>query len=271
MAENELKKSNDDEISLIDLFVILLKYRWLIAVFAVLGLVVSIGYYVMRAGKSESAGLPPNPLELCEGRMPVLMNPRIGRSSADRFPTWFDSRELFNAALKEVGLDNLTFESFTIRYQNDSADIVLKPSSVDGEFVKRFFAVLLRNAESLASDYYVQYAADVISYFESLREQGKDYSAQDYIRYQWAGDFLSGSDTVLKAPYPPFVFTYPAAASDSGRSASPRVVSLVIFFASLFFAVFLAFVLNAFKNISADDEAMVKIRGALRKKQKGGI
>jgi hypothetical protein len=256
----------DDEISLIDLLVVLLKYRWMIAVVVVLGLAVSASYYVIQMGKNRQTVAVSE--GVYEGRMTVVINPRIGGSGMDKFTAWFSSKELPGAALEEAGLNGLTPESFTVTYRNDEVDIVSKFSSVDREQIERFFSALLHNAESLASVYYAQYAADMIDYFESLRDQGKDYSAQDYIGYRWARDFLSGGDTVLRALYPPSILAIPAIPETSGGSNSPRVASLVIFFASLFFAVFLAFVLNALKNIGADGEVMAKIRGALGRGKK---
>jgi hypothetical protein len=262
LPEEQSGKKNtntDDEISLIDLFVVLLKYRWLIAVFVVLGLAVSVCYYVIQTGENRQTVVVS---EGVEGSMTVVINPRIGRSGTDKFPAWFNSKELPDAALEDAGLNGLIPESFTVTYQNDGVDIVSKFGSADREHIEKFFSALLYSAESLAAVYYAQYAVDMIDYFESLQDQGKDYSAQDYIGYSWARDFLSGRDTVLKALYPPSIL------ETSGGSGSPRVVSLVIFFASLFFAVFLAFVLNALKNIGADGEVMAKIRGALGRGKK---
>ncbi|MDR0669519.1 MAG: hypothetical protein LBF95_05510 [Treponema sp.] len=268
VPENELQKNDDDEISLIDLFVVLIKYRKLIIIFAVLGLVVAGVYYAVKtaAGGKISAAESVLTGEY-EGRVSVVINPRLGRSGTEKFPAWFDSRELFEDALKEAELSERTFDSFTVSYnQNDGVDIVLKPGAGDSKRVEKLFSVLLSSAESMAAAYYAGYAEDLISYFESLRDLGKDYSAQDYIRYCWAKDLLSGNDTVLKTLYPPFVSGGVNAGGlfNSSRTASPTVV-LVIVFAFLFFAVFLAFVLNALKNISGDSEVMAKIRGALGK------
>jgi hypothetical protein len=200
-----------------------------------------------------------------EGRVTLVINPRLGRSGTDKFPAWFGSRDLLEAALEEAGLTGRRYDSFTITYnQNDGVDIDLKPGPGDRESVEKLFSILLDKAELMASAHYAQYAADSIAYFEYLQDQGKDFSAQDYILCQWARDFLSGRDTVLKALYPPSVSGIPKASV----SASPRVISLVIFFGSLFFAIFLAFVLNALKNIGADSDVMEKIRGALGKEAK---
>lgn len=266
MSENEVRKDDDDEISLVDLFVVLLKYRRLIIVFAILGLVVSAAYYVVQTvsgGRVSFTGT--EVARNYEGRMSVVINPRLGRSGTDRFPAWFGSRELLETALKEAGLAGWTYDSFIITYnQNDGVDIVLKPGEADEERIEKLFSVLLSGAESMAAAYYAGYAEDMVSYFESLRDSGKDYSARDYTRYRWARDLLAGDDTVLKVLYPPLITGGFSAVSGSSGGVSSGIV-LVIFFAFLFFAVFLAFVLNAIKNISGDSEVIAKIRGALGK------
>jgi hypothetical protein len=267
MLENEVQKNDDDEISLIDLFVVLLRYRRLIIVFAVLGLVGSAVYYgVQRVNSGKISSMEGVVAGEYEGRISVVINPRLGRAGTERFPGWFNSRELFEGALEDAGLSEWTFDSFTVSYdQNDGVDIVLKPSVGERERVEKLFTVLLNSAEIMAADYYAGYAGDIVSYFESLQDSGKDYSAQDYIRYCWAKDLLSGDDTVLKVLYPPLISGgFTAGGFGSSRAVSPVIV-FVIFFASLFFAVFLAFVLNAVKNISGDNEVMAKIRRALGK------
>jgi hypothetical protein len=265
--ERSGNKNDDDEISLVDLFVVLLRYRRLIIVFAVLGLLGSAGYYaVQRVTGGKISSTERVVTEVYEGRVSVVINPRLGRSGTEKFPAWFNSRELFENALEEAGLSERTFDSFTVSYnQNDGVDIVLKPGAGDRERVEKFFSVVLDSAEIMALAYYAGYAEDIVSYFESLQVLGKDYSVQDYIRYCWAKEVLSGNDTVLKVLYPPFISgDTKTDMLGSSQVASPVIV-FVIFFACLFFAVFLAFVLNAVKNISGDNEVMAKIRGALGK------
>jgi hypothetical protein len=269
MTENEVQKNNearkndDDEISLIDLFVVLLKYRRLIIGFIVLGFAVSAAHYVIQTVNGRKISSTGEAWEY-EGSISVAINPRLGRDGTEKFPAWFNSRKLFEDALEEAGLGERTFDSFVVTYnQNDGVNSMLKPGAGDEERVEKFFSMLLNNAESMAADYYAGYAKDIILYFESLQDTGKDYSAHDYVRYCWAKDILSGKDTVLKALYPPLVRR-----NIGGWRTSTRIVSLVIFIAFLFFAVFLAFVLNAIRNISSDSEVTAKIRGALGKENR---
>jgi hypothetical protein len=270
MSENEIQKTGDDEISLIDLLVVLLKNRRLIMIFAVLGLVVSAVYCVVQImGGGQSSPFATGVLAgNYEGQMTVVINPRFGKSGTDKFPAWFGSRELLETALEEAGLDEREIDTITVTYnQNDGVDVVLKPGPGDREHVEEFFSVLLDDVETMAAEYYTVYAEDIVSYFEALRETEKDYAAQDYVRYRWAKDFLAGDDTVLKMLYPPFIDgEFQTTLGVSGSASTLNLaLAFVLFFVFLFFAVFLAFVLNAIKNISSDNEVMAKIRGALGK------
>jgi hypothetical protein len=265
------KKEADDEISLVDFFVVLLKYRRMIIAVVVLGLVAAAAYYVYRGmNRASQPPQPSAPVGEYEGRMTLVINPRLGRSGADKFPGWFGSRELLDTALEEAGLTGRRYDSFIVTdNQNDGVDIVLEPGPGDEESVEKLFSILLDKAEAMAAAYYAQYAEDLIAYFESRPETGGEYSVQDYIRCQWARDLLSGDDTVIKTLYPPVVSgEFKITDSPSGFSGSALVPSVIIVFAALFFAVFLAFVLNAVKNISADSDVMEKIRGALGKKDR---
>ncbi|MDR1637422.1 MAG: hypothetical protein LBR93_08790 [Treponema sp.] len=250
------KKDADDEISLIDLLVVLLKYRRLIITVVILGIIVSAVFYAIRAGKGGQTAE-----EQYEGRMTVIINPRLGKSGADVFPGWFNSRELIALSVKDAGLDEEAVSALDVAYnRNDGVDIYVKPGTGDREQIEKLFSQLLENAEILAvAVYYGRYAEDIISYVESGQA---DVSDIDYIRYRWARDFLSGSDTALKVLYPPAVQLVESA----GDGSSPLTAVIIIVFASFFLAVFLAFAINALKNIGADGEAMAKIRGALGKK-----
>jgi hypothetical protein len=268
------KKEADDEISLVDLLLVLLKYRRMIIIFVALGLVAAAAYNVFR-GMTGEIRLPGSlePTGVYEGRMTLIINPRFGRSGTDRFPGWFGSRDMLETALEEAKLAERQYDSFTISYnQNDGVDIVLKPGPGDEESVEKLFLILMEKAEAMAAVYYTPYAEDLIAYFELQLETGGEYSAQDYIRYRWARDFLSGDDTVLKVLHPPIVSgEFKIIDSPSGSSGSVIGSSVIIVFAALFLAVFLAFVLNAVKNISADSDVMEKIRGALGKKDRDAV
>jgi hypothetical protein len=258
MSESDIQQNSDDEISLIDLFVVLLKYRKLIIAVTVLGIIVSACFYVVQTRKNEQTVRTPELTEEYEGSMTVIINPRLGRSGTDGFPAWFDSKGLIADSVKDSGLAGGTASALAVVYKNNAAYISLKPVGGDKEQVEKLFSLLLENAEIAAAANYKRYAEDIISYAESGQP---DVSTADYARCRWAKDFLAGSDTVLVALYPPVIENN----GSSGQGRSPRMVSLVIIIASLFFAVFLAFVLNALKNVSGDGEAMAKIRGALGK------
>jgi hypothetical protein len=263
----------DDEISLVDLFVVLLKYRAMIIVIAVIGLVAAGVYFVVNPGSSEGeaaavlAGIDAG----YEGRMSVVVNPRLAQESAERFPGWFESRELLEVSLEEADYTyDEDFKKFTINNRAYAVDITFKTDEGKKEPVEKLLAALLRNVESLALLHYTPYAEDIVAFFESAREAGREYTALDYARYRWARELLMEEDTVLKLLYPPLVTANAQTGAASVVTAkSPLATSVVIVFAAIFIGVFLSFGLNAVKNIKADDDTMSKIHEAVGKKPKG--
>jgi hypothetical protein len=273
MSENEKPETKpDDEISLVDLFVVLLKYRVMIIVVAVIGIIAGGAYFVVNPGslegKGEAAVVVAGIDAGYEGRMSVVVNPRLARESAERFPDWFESRELLEVSLEEAGYTfDEDFKKLGLNNRAYSVDISFKTSKGKKEPVELLLTALLRNAETLALLHYTPYAEDIVAFFESAREAGREYTTLDYVRYRWARDLLMGEDTVLKLLYPPLVTANAQANAASVVAAkSPLATSVVIVFAALFLAVFLAFGLNALKNIKADDETMAKIHEAIDKK-----
>jgi hypothetical protein len=277
MRENELQQNNnnnDDEISLIDLLVVVLKYRRVVTAVVVLGIIAAAGYYAVNKNKEPASGAPSRGASSFEGRVTAAINPRLGRGGEEKFPPWFNSEELKKKSLKEAGLSERNGEFLEITEsrntngapQNNAMDIHLKPGPWTEEQVENLLTALIRNAETLAAAYYTQYARDIAAYFESSASPDKDYPAgfspRDYALYRWAKDFLGGRDTVLKTLYPPQVSE---AEQAGGGGVSPLIAGGGIVVASIFLGVFLAFLLNALRNIGADGGAMAKIRSALGK------
>jgi hypothetical protein len=272
MPENDLQQNNnDDEISLIDLFVVILKYRKVVIAITVLGIIAALGYYIAYKNKQPVVNISTPITLLVEGRMTVILNPRLARSGEDKIPGWFNSRSLINASLKEAGLSEQYAGSLqvvnqsVVVNQDKVVELYLKPGPWTKEQAEHLLASLLKNAETLAASYYAQYTEDLVSYFESSlnRDYTNGASAQDYVRYRWAKDFLAGRDTVLKTLYSPLVSE--VAPPPSGGTGSPLIACGVIVIASIFLGIFLAFLINALKNIGTDGEAMTKIRSALGK------
>jgi len=61
------------------------------------------------------------------------------------------------------------------------------------------------------------------------------------------------------------IISNPIIVESPAPSNNSKTILFVAFFAALFFAIFLAFVLEAIENIRKDPEAMAKIRSALKK------
>jgi hypothetical protein len=249
------KKDTDDEISLVDLLVVLLKYRRLILAVVILGIIASVCFYAIRVGKTKPA--MPELEEKYAGRMMMIINPRLGGG----LQTWFDSKDLIIDSIKDAGLPKEALSALAIGYRGNGADIQFRPGVAEKEQIEKLFSLLLERVETLAAAYYERYAEDLISYVDSGEFE---ITGADYNRYRWAKDFLSGSETVIQTLYPPLIIEE----EELLERKSLRTTSVVIVLAFAFLAVFLAFALNAFKSFSADTDAMAKIRGALGKNRR---
>ena len=71
----------------------------------------------------------------------------------------------------------------------------------------------------------------------------------------------------LKGETDPFILTNPVTIKTTTLTPSKTII-LVSVIAALFFAIFLAFVLEAIENIKKDPEAMAKIQSALHRDKK---
>jgi hypothetical protein len=263
MPENEVQKNSetqkndDDEISLVDLFVVLLQYRRLILKVVIAGIIAAVCVYAVLVGKSKPS--LPELKEKYEGSMTVIINPRLGTG----FQSWFNSKDLITKSIEDAGLPKEAVTALSVNYGGGGVNFHFKPGVGEKEQIEKLFSLLLENAEAMADDYYKRYAEDIIAYVESDQFE---VTGADYARYRWAKEFMAGTETVLQTLYPPLI----EEEEELLERSSLRQTSVVIVIASFFLAVFLAFVLNAFKNIRSDREVIAKIHGALGKETKDG-
>ncbi|GHV70531.1 hypothetical protein AGMMS49928_18690 [Spirochaetia bacterium] len=324
MEENLKKGVDDDEISLIDLLVVLLKYRRLIIVISLCGVLVAGVFYGVELYEIHNAPAAAKSAdEYYESRMTVTLNPRLAGEDGLLSAEWFNTPEFIYTALREAGHIELNLNALKIPAKKDTAIISLTDESAKDEalniiayrFIQNqnpagvamknddvvyqaqiiagnirvlyrcgdcsleqaalFMKSLYDTVELSARKFYVQYAEDIIAWYNAAGAIAEDAvaagviaahvnrRADRYMAYVWAEDFLAGNDTVFKLIYPQT--TAGVRKNPSSPIGLPKLMSIVIVFAAFFFAVFLAFVLNAIKNVSANEESMSKIREALGK------
>jgi hypothetical protein len=137
------------------------------------------------------------------------------------------------------------------------------------EKLRRFLTALLDEVEQKLGNYYDFYIKDYVSHFETYRIN--NWPGQvEYLQYKWAAAYLEGKDTILIEHIPAEVapISRVNAPPPPSRQMRPRTVSLVIIAGFIFGAVFLAFAVEAFKNIKKDGAVRVKLREALGKESK---
>jgi hypothetical protein len=316
MPENEAQKNNDEEISLVDLFVVLLKHRRLIVAVILVGIMAAGGAWLVLRRRQPPPPALPVVVDEAEGKMGLSFSPIAPVFIREGLFIFFYDPLLYYDALKAAGYESLNLGDLNMEPLNDKRIISLTdpaekeealvvisrrfinnqnlrggyyPSEDqrlvltvrshytmeiifrhrEPEKLKLFFAALLAGSEKMLADYYDVYIKDYISHFETYRIN--NWPGQvEYLQYKWAKAYLEGNDRIL-------IEHIPAAVAPITRIINPpappkvmraKTVSLIIFAASIFGAVFLAFFVDALKNIKKDGTVREKIRQALGKEDK---
>jgi hypothetical protein len=137
----------------------------------------------------------------------------------------------------------------------------------DPEKLGRFLTILLAKVEKTLGDYYSDYIQSYVSHFETYRINSVPGQVE-LSQYTWAKAYLDGKDAILIEHIPAGVAPITRVVSappPPPRQMAAKTVSLIIIAGAVFCAVFLAFALEAVKNIKKDGTVRVKIREALGK------
>lgn len=302
MAENK-EFIEDDEINLIDLFIVLLKHRRLIlgttlAVLVILG----TGYFIYPAYQYQKAV----DSQVFEANMSVGF-----RWVADIFWKEYDlKRDFLNAhlvlsALREAGYTELSYgeSDISLDAQNMQALNIVRQrlvnnQSMDGNPLEEnerlfkvtvinnklhltyidensdralaFLASLVRNINKKLIleitpqlDYIVSSYQRLLS-IEAPNDVTKEVIVVDSEKYEAASTILEGESDVLIVKDESYVFK--AEIAIENFKGNYRKMAIIVIFAVFFLSIFLAFILNAVEQVKSNDDSMAKIREALKKK-----
>ncbi|GHV55589.1 hypothetical protein AGMMS49579_18860 [Spirochaetia bacterium] len=303
--EQELRPDNtDDEISLIDLFVVLLKYRKLI-IGAVLGALIlaGVGYFVYPAHRytayirnlSQNTNyeakmiINPNP-----GAIYFLPNQQIG--------LYFSRPDVIMEALKNAGI-NTSPETLSSWIPVVSLDEKSKPNTIASDFIEKVFTskngrlTITENSKTrliefscngfeseqarvFLAELFVQGNAVVKTYIESLGEayiasferplQNPNLTVFEQTQVENGREYYFLAKGLLAGDLQALsILVEPYTTREQKFLAEFRnsyiKMALIGIFALLFLSVFIAFVLNAIQNIKNDEDAMKKIHSAFAK------
>jgi hypothetical protein len=310
--ENEKQIQNDNEISLLDLFAVLLRYRKLIIGMTFCAFVLAAaGYFIFPAWQYNNAMKK----RQFQGRMLVSIDPRIRGYISRNLDSYFKNAEIILDSLREAGMyefnysggqtisltdeseraralyiiDRYFVDSGNLNKKNKKFQIITNPSAAardtattvvrdnftveiifkdeDRELIMSFFKALFASGNTSIGEHYRPYAEREVHVYEeymnspSITQFTRDYLGYGFGDYTYYTGFLNGDFLPLILVGEPIIMdtVQPLSVFRSGF----RSKAVIIVFAGFFMAVFLAFVLNAIRNIKNDEEAMKKIHDAM--------
>jgi hypothetical protein len=323
MSEIDTGKRGDEEISLVDLLVVLLKYRRMILAVVLIGVVAAGGaWLVLRRPSAPQPVEPPVVVEEAEGKIGISFNPATPVIIREGIQIFFFNPRLYYDALREAGYRILDLEYLNMEplngkkiisltnpsekeealaiinwrfinnqnmrgspYSGEDRRLLLTVRSQyimeilfrhqDPEKLRRFLTALRKEAEKTLGDYYRTYITEYTAFFERYRMNDSPEQVE-YFQYRWAAAYLDGKAAILVEHIPAEAVSISRVVNDSPSPPPPpqrmaaKTLSLIIIAGSIFCAVFLAFAVEAVKNIEKDGTARAKIQEALGKKSEDG-
>lgn len=282
--ERRAQNPEDDEISLIDLLAVLLRYRWLIIITTALGMIFAVVFSAI------SIVLPP---ETKKSYLPDLYASEVlvfigGKNSYGELVKKFVGTNSFLDAVVDE-FDLLTrFEMekhpraesrkalqklITVEFDNRSSVLSISFTDEDPEIAKKVVDFSVKLIENMLSNLNIDKNLEQNidnSYKEilNLQEKSLESEAQKemYIQLRMQYELLK-----LKMDSEKPVFQIIGGAEIGGAEIGGgkfkhrrRTLCIIITFAAFFISVFIAFALNAVENIRKDPEAMEKLRSGMK-------
>lgn len=291
----EQVQQNDDEISLIDLLVVLLKHWKMIVIIPIVSILIAIGYIAIRPVQQQTN----------ETYATITVNPLIeqfaGSVNLEVLISNFYLKDLdvLYKAVHDVGLTKIN--SYTIPTNSDEAMYLVKCLLIDGKTPKntelkdsdkpyviinnngvititirfkdkeqsrQFVNIIMPSVNAKVSDLLLPIARKEVQDYEKLLEEGSK-SASNLLQNSLAVRYpsYSSAQRFVKGEQIPLMISGPTTVEIPETNVSKSFVIIIVVFTSLFLAVFLAFVLEAIENVKNDPESMAKIRSALQGKK----
>jgi len=286
-------EQNEDEISLVDLLVVLLKHWKMIVVIPLVVLIISIGYAFLKpVQKAEKRS---------ETYITLTVNPLIKQFSGlvnleDLISNFYlKDLSILYKAVEDVGIEKIN--DLKLPANPEERMYLIKTFLIDGKDLQN------NDLKNLEKIYLIEYKNGVIwlttrfenkdqsnkflelvtfavknkvnelllpiakkeveDYERIILEDNKNASTQNLLQIRYSA--YSSALQLVKGEQEIIIISNPISVEPPAPSNNSKTILFVAFFAALFFAIFLAFVLEAIENIRKDPEAMAKIRSALKK------
>jgi hypothetical protein len=290
-------EQQDDEISLIDLLVVLLKHWKLVVAIPLIVAIFAGALYLYRTTITK-------PVQKTETSISFSVNPLVKQFvgsvnlEGSIVNVYLKDTRLFYDILSQLKMSQLG--EFKISSDQDEAFALIKYLLIEGktpsqnklsdtkrpllvtttydlitltvrfnnkEIEQQFIALLVQALNKKINDLIIPIAKKEAQDYEQLLVEGSK-TASNLLQNTLAVRYTAYSSALryLKGEQEPFVLTNPVTITIS--SLPSKTIILVSIIAALFFAIFLAFVLEAIENIKKDPDAMAKIRSALQGNKK---
>jgi capsular polysaccharide biosynthesis protein len=288
-------EQEEDEISLVDLLVVLLKH-WKMIVIVPVVVALAAGVYLFFKSTPKNEGPT-------ETSLTLTINPLVKQFSGtvnleDLISNFYlKDLDLLYQALKDVEIKHIT--SIELPPKSEEALYIVKSLLIDGKtpqntvltnddtpyvientngvirITVRFsdkdqsaqFLRLVTDAVKVKiSDLLLPIAKKEVEDYEKLLNEGSK-SASNLLQNSLAVRYstYSSAQRYIQGDQIPIILSNPTTVKLPVTATSSKLILAVSILAALFFTVFLAFVLEAIENVRKDPEAMAKIRSALKK------
>jgi len=295
MDKEKKMEQNEDEISLVDLLVVLLKHWKMIVVLPVVVVIILSTYLFLKPKQIKD--------RKTETYVTLTVNPLIKQFSGlvnleDLISNFYlkdldliykavqDSRinKIYNIDLpvkseesiftvKSLIIDGKTPQNKILQdsdkplfVENKNGVITIIVRFNDIEQSLKFLEQVTFSVKTKVNELLLPIARKEVEDYERLMSEGSK-SASNLLQNSLAVRYptYSSAQRYLLGNQIPLIISNPISVEPPAPSNNSKTILFVAFFAALFFAIFLAFVLEAIENIRKDPEAMAKIRSALKK------
>ena len=275
-SDKNITKNNDDEISLIDLFAVLIRYRKLIcigtAAVTLLAVFILFGLpFVQKNADSHKLNMTYTvsitPIDKSVSNFFPQDVVQLAAYNLNRPQFLAEEHKLFPVFDKETNkLTDYQYNSFIMRLQNKKIKITVSPLK---NLIEIYVVISQENKElcdQLIKDMVLKTEKQLEEYLLPEIEKAKQANFEALKKIETAINNNTDLSTIQKmqeldSKFQQFLFSF---SSFIYLMPEPFIVLeplgrlktlSIVFFASFFIFIFIAFILNAIRNIKADSEA----------------
>jgi len=301
--EKQVQKQGEEEISLIDLFTVLLRYRKLIIGITLVSVILAVaGYFIYPLYKNKISIENPEFI----GKMNFAVRQQLRKYVTQNLDVIVNNAELIYESMRDAGVKEfydipLTDDDKRSRVLYLINEYLIRPVASGGkassetrknpriyipntrdafivevlfkdhdiDVIKAFLSSVFERSNSIIESYIHSDIITVVENYERLSSPDdvpqsiQTLLDRDFGEYIFYKSIVDGKEAVLTQIGDSIITEVDYSLSTLRKDF--RIKSMLIAASGFFIAIFLAFMLNAIRCIKNDEEAMAKIRDALGK------